>query len=268
MDKKRKHSFSNFIAGKGFYIVLFLCVAAIGISGYIILFSDKSNTKTKTPEATVSAGNTDNEDNSSLEGITYPMLDEDADEYLAEDNDEVIIAPDEAEDVTAEDDQSVDTAYQAPVQAPAEQATTVANIEQPTGYKMPVAGTIDKDYSMDALVYDVTLGDWRTHNGIDIAAEVGTPVTAAADGVVSKVYLDDAMGNTVIVSHEDGMTSVYGNLSPEICVEEGQSVKGGDVLGTVGASALSESSQNPHLHFEMIYEGTPVNPMDILPKEN
>ncbi len=261
MDKKRKHTFSNFIAGKGFYIVLFLCVAAIGISGYIILFSDKANTKTDLEGESV----VQSEDDSSLASITYPMLDEEAQDYLAQNDDEVMLVPDDAEEASAQDDQTADVMYEEP--APVQQVNAVANVEPDIGYKMPVAGTIEKPHSMDALVYDVTLGDWRTHRGIDIASEVGTPVTAAADGTVTKVYMDDAMGNTVVISHEDGMSTIYSNLSLELCVQEGQSVSCGDTLGTVGASALSESAQNPHLHFEMIYDGTPVNPMDILPQE-
>ena len=117
---------------------------------------------------------------------------------------------------------------------------------------------------MDSLVYNTTLGHWRVHPGMDILAEAGMPVMAAAAGEVVSVYQDDALGNTVTIRHADGMSTVYANLSPEVCVQEGWAVASGDVIGFVGSSALSESSDAPHLHFEMLCEGERINPRDIL----
>ena len=60
---------------------------------------------------------------------------------------------------------------------------------------------------MDCLSYNETTRDWRVHNGVDIAAEEGTPVMAAADGQVYTVYEDETMGTTVVIRHEDGYTT-------------------------------------------------------------
>jgi murein DD-endopeptidase MepM/ murein hydrolase activator NlpD len=267
MDKKKK-SFSSFIAGKGFYIALFLCVAAIGISGYIILFSDSAKTDTEDvingsqSEANEASGDVDD---SSLLSETVPILDEDADAFLEEKESEVLIIDDDASEVSASNDQSAEAMYSQPAAQP---ATSVSNVQdQNSGYRMPVTGTIGQGHSMDVLVYNPTLDDWRTHSGIDIITEAGAPVSAAADGVVSKVYLDDMLGNVVVIGHEDGMSTLYANLAPELCVEEGWNVSGGDVLGFVGTSALREYSLEPHLHFEMYYEDTLIDPLEILPTE-
>ncbi|MBR6812606.1 MAG: M23 family metallopeptidase, partial [Oscillospiraceae bacterium] len=132
------------------------------------------------------------------------------------------------------------------------------------GYRVPLKGSVMLEHSMDTLVYSATLGHWRVHPGMDILAEAGTPVMAASSGEVVSVYQDDALGNTVTISHSDGMSTVYANLSSEVCVQEGWAVAAGDVIGFVGTSALSESSDAPHLHFEMLCEGERIDPRDIL----
>ena len=78
---------------------------------------------------------------------------------------------------------------------------------------------------MDELVYSETLGQWMTHSGIDIAAAKGTAVYAVWGGRVDRIYTDDALGVTVELDHGDGRISVYGNLDPDLPVEEGQRLR-------------------------------------------
>ena len=73
----------------------------------------------------------------------------------------------------------------------------------------PVAGEMIMDYAMDCLCYNPTTRDWRTHNGMDFAAEAGTPVKAAAAGTVYTIFNDDAMGTTVVIRHEDGYVTYF-----------------------------------------------------------
>ena len=77
----------------------------------------------------------------------------------------------------------------------------------------PVAGEEIFGYSMEALSYNQTTRDWRVHNGVDLAAEAGSEVCAAADGEVYTVYEDDAMGATVVIRHDDGFTTRYSSLA-------------------------------------------------------
>ena len=118
---------------------------------------------------------------------------------------------------------------------------------------------------MEALAYDATMGDWRTHSGIDISAELGAQVVSAAAGTVIDVVQDDFMGTTVYLDHGSGLTSCYANLAAVPTVEIGDTVRAGDVLGSVGKTAIAESALPAHLHFEMAQDGSPIDPADYLP---
>lgn len=137
----------------------------------------------------------------------------------------------------------------------------------PTLYIMPVQGEITNDFSDHKVVKNETLGDWRTHDGIDISAEVLTPVKCVNDGVVKEVYDDNLLGTVVVVSHADNIESYYCNLNTLVNVEAGQTVTSGHVLGSVGASAISESTGKEHLHFAMKENGEWVDPFVIMGKE-
>ena len=97
------------------------------------------------------------------------------------------------------------------------------------------------------------------HNGIDLAAEEGTPVKATADGVVEKTEeWPEGYGKYIVVVHDDVYTTLYAQLS-EMKVKVGEKVKQGDVIGLVGSSGLSTA---PHLHYEVRKNGNPVDPAD------
>ena len=122
-------------------------------------------------------------------------------------------------------------------------------------------GSILKDYSMDKLVYSDTMGDYRVHSGVDIAADAGSEVYAYTAGTVLSVTEDYFYGLTVAVSHDWGTVSYYMNLDPALAaVSEGMEVKAGDVIGFVGTSARAESADESHLHFEMRVNGALIDP--------
>ena len=128
----------------------------------------------------------------------------------------------------------------------------------------PVAGQTVAGYAMDCLSYNETTRDWRVHNGVDIAAEVGTEVLAAADGTVYTTYTDDVMGTTVVIRHDGGYTTQYASLSEELQVSPGDRVELGQVIGCVGESALIETNLGPHVHFTVLLEDEPVDPGEFL----
>ena len=127
----------------------------------------------------------------------------------------------------------------------------------------PVSGEVIMDYAMDCLCYNPTTRDWRTHNGIDIGAESGTKVCAAADGTVYTVYDDDTMGKTVVIRHEDGYTTYYSCLADEVSVKPGDVVQMGQTIGTVGETALLEAAIGHHLHFSVMRDEQSINPEDF-----
>jgi len=99
------------------------------------------------------------------------------------------------------------------------------------------------------------------HIGLDIAASMWDPIVAVADGVVVFAEWGGGYGNLVIVEHGDDWRSYYAHLT-EIAVEVGQKVRQGELLGGAGTTGYSTG---PHLHFELRYQGRPVDPHIYLP---
>ena len=99
------------------------------------------------------------------------------------------------------------------------------------------------------------------HIGLDIAARMWDPIVVVADGVVVFAEWGGGYGNLVIVEHDDGWRSYYAHLT-EIVVEMGQEVRQGEILGGAGTTGYSTG---PHLHFELRYQGRPVDPHVYLP---
>ena len=130
----------------------------------------------------------------------------------------------------------------------------------------PLRGETVAAFSMDALQYSETMGDWRTHDGLDIAADAGTPVCAAGAGTVLDVRDDDLMGTTVVISHGDGCDTIYANLQATPTVEVGDYVTAGQVIGAVGHTALLESAEPTHLHFAVTRDGEYIDPEVYLKK--
>lgn len=229
-----------FFAGKGFYIVLVLCVAIIGASAYFLFTSSKSDVEEIT--------------GSGFEEVTAP-LDEDPEMAAPP---EVIEEPD-ADEQNALLEDATDT----------EETGTWTEQEAETAvdaqYIWPMEGQIDVPYSVTALIYSTKMGDWRTHDSVDIAAALGTQVLAVCSGQVEKVYTDDMGGMTVIIQHSGGLRSIYSNLAEVPTVYEGDNIMTGEVIGAVGATAPGETKDNPHLCFKLTLDGQSVNPSDYLP---
>jgi murein DD-endopeptidase MepM/ murein hydrolase activator NlpD len=132
----------------------------------------------------------------------------------------------------------------------------------------PMPSTLYKGYFQWPITpHDIlswTFHDPRSldHPGIDIAAEEGTPVTAADGGVVTFAgWEEKGYGYMVVIEHGDGWASYYGHLS-EISVEVGQMLQQGDLLGKSGSTG---SASGPHLHFELRHWNQPVDPLSYLP---
>ncbi len=131
-------------------------------------------------------------------------------------------------------------------------------------FSSPISGAVSKEHSETVLVYSMTMNDYRIHNGIDIACETGAYVRAVADGVVKDVWEDPMWGYCISVAHEADFISYYKNLSREsmYAVGSGDEISRGDVIATVGESALLETADEPHLHFEMKLADGFVDPLE------
>lgn len=127
-----------------------------------------------------------------------------------------------------------------------------------TGFLQPAQGRISGVFGSQRILN----GQPRSpHSGLDIAAPIGTPILATADGIVSLVH--DGMiltGKTIMIDHGFGLDSVYIHMS-EIKVAEGQAVKQGDVIGAIGVTGRTSG---PHLHFGISWYGAKLDPQTVM----
>ena len=221
MQNKFKN-FRNFLKGKGYYIVLLLCTAAVGVTGYFLL-TDKEGTLPV--ETTLNTNSSESTIHSASPSV----------------------GKDPATDVAATQDPSESTA------TPEKRRLQL---------QKPVGGDTLAAYSMDHLAYNATTRDWRTHEGIDLSATLGEEVCAAADGTVYSIYEDEQFGMTVVLHHEGGYSTHYANLSEDVPVSVGQALKSGEILGTVGNTAGVEQATDSHIHFALYLDNTPIDPND------
>lgn len=237
MKRPMKERVSDFMAGKGFYIVLLLCVAALGVSGYYLFsgMEDPGQTVSGPAKVTVTAA---------------PSA--------------MAVPPSTATPRPAATARPTATA--APKTTPAATAAPAPVTATASVFTWPVKGEVLRAYSVETLAYDKTMGDWRVHDGIDIAAAAGTQVMAPAGGTVADLYTDDLMGTTVVISHAGGVMSTCANLAAVPSVEIGDAVCTGDVIGSVGQTAIGESAEASHLHLSMTKDGVSVDPLDYLPQ--
>lgn len=142
-------------------------------------------------------------------------------------------------------------------------ATTKKQEKDPT-FKSPLEGEIIKEFAKDNLIYSETLKEWTTHYGVDIKAERATVVKAAAEGTVKYIKNDPRFGLTIIIEHANGFETRYANLLTTEFVSEGEEVKSGQTIGTVGDSAVYEIVDESHLHFEILKNNENVNPSEYI----
>ncbi len=228
-----EHNFKSILSGGGFYVALSLCLLLVGVGGYFLLLEREdpqeepgSVTQTVSPTPEI----TQQEEPEEVQEVSEPV---------------VIEEPQ-------------------PVMPTVEVDDTPVVAQAPRTLVTPLEGDVVATFSMDQLMYNETLGDWRTHDGVDISANPGTTVLAASAGTVLSVEDDPLMGVTVTLRHDDGYVTTYANLQENPTVEVGDSVSAGQIVGAVGTTAIAESSRSPHLHFSVTKDGQPVDPEEYL----
>ena len=123
----------------------------------------------------------------------------------------------------------------------------------------PAAGEVSSRFGWRSSPWDGWGSDY--HPGIDIANEMGTPIVAAADGIITSAgWNSGGYGNLVEIDHGNGIVTLYGHVS-SIGVSAGQQVHKGDVIAYMGNTG---NSTGPHLHYEVRVNGTAVNPAGFL----
>ena len=252
MDNRGKRQASSIFGGMGFYIALLICVLAAGVVGYFALLNN--NTVSPDPDPIPASD-------------PIPSLDQlPGSSQSASSDNKGPVSP-----VMSEEPVAVTKPVARPVQegdmvgpAPSAAAAAVTEPEVTLSVVAPLNGETVAVFSVDQLTYDATLGDWRTHDGIDIQAAAGTEVVAACAGTVHSVENDGRMGTTIVIDHPDGTSTTYASLQTEVSVLAGDRVAAGDVIGAVGNTSLSEAGLGAHLHFSVAKDGESVDPAAYL----
>lgn len=141
--------------------------------------------------------------------------------------------------------------------------TTANDLNRPYSgyYLLPLNSKISKDYSEGAPVLSKTLGDWRTHDGIDITGNIGDNAIAIQDGTVKSVTSDELWGDVIVIEHGNGLTAKYCGIKANI--KKDSRIEQGQVIGTVVAIPV-EAADGVHVHLETEVNGKNVNPVKAL----
>ena len=213
-------------SAKGYYIALILCAAVIGITSYVYHQNSEQEEVLLQESEVIPVG-------------TMSVLED------------VPVLATQPESETTQP-------------AATQQTMPQPTVQRKLKIQSPVSGQEIYGYSMETLSYNQTTRDWRVHNGVDFAAEEGTPVCAACDGTVYTVYEDDSMGHTVVIRHEGGYTTQYSSLTEDLAVSAGDEVQAGQTIGYAGSTALVETTMGSHVHFSVTHQDRAMDPAEFL----
>ena len=141
-------------------------------------------------------------------------------------------------------------------------AEDTAEVDALPEFASPVSGYLINGHSDTVPVFSVTMNDYRTHTGVDIFAEPGEAVCAAADGVIGAIWEDPMMGTCMTVVHSGGAVSTYKGIYQTIPdgIAQGVAVTKGQPIAAVGDTALAEVEEESHVHYELAVDGVSVDP--------
>ncbi|MGN1443973.1 MAG: peptidoglycan DD-metalloendopeptidase family protein [Acutalibacteraceae bacterium] len=178
--------------------------------------------------------------------------------------------PDERAASTEETYESTQETVTQPRTEPKKETTTAATTSKPTeyvpvndGFVLPCDGEIIKKFSADQPVYSKTMSDWRTHEGLDFKVNEGEKICSVGNGKVIKVISDPMWGYVVEIDY-GSFIGRYCALKQGTGVSIDDIVSAGDIIGEIG-TVPAESSDEPHLHFEVIKDEKKIDPMLVLP---
>lgn len=251
----------RFVKRKSFYIVLGLCAVAIAVSGYILFFTGEE----EQPDPVLS-GREIQQDRQTVSGsasdVTIPTPEQTEQEKQPE---PAAPQPVETADVPADQPPAQTTVSQPGEEKPEAKETGAKVQEKLPVFTFPVRGAeVQREYSGAQLVFDETMGDWRTHNGTDFVCDEGDEVMAVLDGVVERIYEDGLLGACVVLDHGADLKSLYCGLTVAEGLREDQKLSAGQTLGRASGSILSESAQSCHVHLELRESGQLIDPMSVL----
>lgn len=279
----------SFFRKNGFYVMALVLIAGIlaisGIAGYVSGQSERNQAENAAEFKDRAAGTASNEAKlaESEEAVADEMTGYNADlvqkilsmiengtlalEDFEEEGSMNGTAEASAKDAAAAENESAEAAEDEP-EADTEEAEMAGNVLN-AGYSSenamswPVRGEVIMDYSMDKTIYYPTLQEYKCNPSILIQSEEGTDVAAAFSGTVADVYHDAQLGTVVEMSLGNGYEAYYGQLE-NVDVAVGDTVRQGQIIGTVSTPTRFYSIEGSHLNFRVTRDGEPVDPLDYL----
>lgn len=218
---------AKFLAGKGFYIVLAVCMAVIGVAAY-------SAMESATP-GTVQEESTESQQNS----VVIPS---------------VPVTPPESSNLPATYDEPHNS-----------EATDVEGEGEAPYFMEPISGTVSKNFSNTTLQYSKTFNDMRIHTGTDITPTDASVVVAASSGTVKSVEENTVYGTVLTIDHGEGVVLKYCGVK-NVTVQSGDIVDAGEIIAEIG-TVNNECADKPHLHLELILNGELADPMELFVTE-
>lgn len=239
-DKAKDSKVKKFFAGKGFYMVASLCLVAVGVAAWSAVQT--------LPTPPIDSGNTE----SIVSQLTIDTSSDTQAEGVGNTLSGVIDNRTSSSKAQNSSKQEASSSESVKTEAP------VANF-----FVLPVTGDIIKKFSDTELQYSETYRDMRLHQGIDIAADKGTKVTAVGDGKVTEIKTDPLLGVYVVIDHGNGVTAKYCGLNAVPTVKVGDVVNCKTQLGDID-TIPSESVEQAHLHLEIYKNNKSVSPLELM----
>lgn len=242
---------------RGMFFALAICLVSIGIASLgtynsVSNYLDEQNLNSQTQEQSADVSlTTSDEDDPELENDT------DVSEQAIESEDTTSsLQIDEEVNVESSNDDIEPDVSQANTE------TSKPSYTLSSSYSLPVSSmTILQGFSGDTLVYNETMKDYRSHNGVDISSYVGETVYAVNNGLVLDTFNDLLLGNVVSVEHGD-YEVWYCGLGSTFLVEAGEVIEQGTAIGSVKEVPF-EASEECHIHIEVRVDGELIDPLSI-----
>lgn len=133
-------------------------------------------------------------------------------------------------------------------------------------FTLPLGTDILKEYKPLTPSYNSTTDDWRTHAAVDFKGAEGAQIKAISPGTVKNIFDDALLGTVMEIDHGNNVLARYCGLNKDtIELTVGKAVKSGELIGYLGTIPF-EKAEEPHLHFEIIYNGEKVDPLELMGK--
>lgn len=245
-SKNAKEKFVKFISGKGFYAVLAVCLIGAGTAAWVAV--DRTINS-------IEENNSQIIENNSQSSREEPNWDISETEETKKNKTDIEVK----ENKTQSSAQTKQEKSETKTENNNNEATKPLRPKALT-FVMPIEGEVLYNFSDGKLIKDVTLNEWKTHNGVDIKAQVNSAVVAVATGKIEKITVDKVWGNVIEISHSDGTTAVYAGVVPMENLKVGDMVRQKQQIGKI-EKIPCEIAVEPHIHFAMKKEGKWINPL-------